>query len=147
MDDVSETLRTLTAMQTMAIYRRATLDTIPDGLAVFDANGRLALYNTAFARLWPLSEEELEAEPHLASVAALVGKRMGSDRIWPLVSEYISAGDVGENGVGVQAQRIDGRILWVILTRLPLGATLVSFEDRTEIERFEEAIGLGSALG
>lgn len=145
-EDVSERVRSAAETKTQEIYRRATLDTIPDGLAVFGADGRLAMYNTAFAALWPIGESELEAAPHLAHVASICGERLTGDSIWSRLSERIGAGDIPPDGYACQMIRSDGRVLWISLTRLPLGATLVGFEDRTEIERFEEALGLEGTL-
>ncbi|MBS0471284.1 MAG: PAS-domain containing protein [Proteobacteria bacterium] len=145
-EDVSERVRSAAETKTQEIYRRATLDTIPDGLAVFGADGRLAMYNTAFAALWPVGENELEGAPHLAQVAAICGERLAGDTIWSRLLERIGTGDIPPDGYACQMVRSDGRVLWITLTRLPLGATLIGFEDRTEIERFEEALGLDAVL-
>ena len=145
-EDISETLRLTAAMHTMAAIQRATLDTIPDGLAVFGPSGEMKMHNTAFARLWSLTEEELAAEPHLAQVAALCAERVGSDGVWSMIAAGLAAADPAHYGDWGRVARADGRILSLSLTRLPLGATLVTFEDKTDVERFTEGLGDQSAV-
>jgi PAS domain-containing protein len=140
-EDISETLRLTATMHTMQAIERATLDTIADGLAVFGPSGELKTHNTAFARLWSLSEEELSAEPHLAQVAALCAERIGRDSIWSMVAAGLASADPAHYGDWGRITRADGRILSLSLTRLPLGATLVTFEDKTDLERFSEGLG------
>ena len=50
--------------------QRETLDTLREGVAVFAPNGRLRLYNRAFATIWRLNPRQLDGEPHIEEIIA-----------------------------------------------------------------------------
>ncbi len=139
-EDISETLRLNTSLHMLSQTQRATLDAIDDGMAVFGPDGRLKLHNAAFADLWQFEEHELSGEPHLSRIAAVSASRIGRDSVWSMVSSGVTSGEPSRYGEWGRVTRADGRILSVSLTRLPLGATLVVFEDLTDIERFNAAL-------
>ncbi|MEI9995573.1 MAG: PAS-domain containing protein [Rhizomicrobium sp.] len=145
-EDVSEALRLSTSLHMLTATQRATLDTIEDGMAVFGPDGRLKMHNAAFARLWHLDESDLQAEPHLTTLSALCLTRFGRDGIWSAVQSGVVSNEPARYGDWGRLARADGRILSLSLTRLPLGSTLVSFEDRTDLERFEAAIASDVAV-
>ena len=45
--------------------QRETLDSLKEGVAVFGTDGRLKLFNSAFAEIWQLSRRTLAEEPHI----------------------------------------------------------------------------------
>ena len=45
--------------------QRETLDNLHEGVALFGTDGRLKLYNPAFARFWSLDPEFLDRQPHV----------------------------------------------------------------------------------
>ncbi|MEI9991956.1 MAG: PAS-domain containing protein [Rhizomicrobium sp.] len=139
-EDISETLHLNTSLHMLTQTQRATLDAIEDGMAVFGPDGRLKMHNSAFTDLWQFEEGELSAEPHLSRIAATSAARIGRDSIWSMVSAGVTGGEPSRYGEWGRVTRADGRILSVSLTRLPLGATLVVFEDLTDIERFDAAL-------
>ena len=144
-EDISETLRINTSLHMLTQTQRATLDAIDDSMAVFGPDGRLKIHNSAFSDLWQLEEGELSAEPHLSRIAAISAARVGRDSVWSMVSAGVTSGEPSRFGEWGRVTRADGRILSVSLTRLPLGATLVVFEDLTDIERFNAAMHEGAA--
>jgi PAS domain-containing protein len=139
-EDISETLRINTTLHMLTQTQRATLDAIDDAMAVFGPDGRLKIHNSAFSDLWRFEETELSAEPHLSLLAALSASRIGHENVWGMVSAGVTSGEPSRYGKGGRVTRADGRILSVSLTRLPLGATLVVFEDLTDIERFDAVL-------
>src|SRR5436190_10793323 len=66
--DASEVARLKAALQRMAEAHRRTLDQLSSGVAVFDANRRLAFYNESYRRLWSLDQAFLDACPDDSSV-------------------------------------------------------------------------------
>ncbi|MEJ1968219.1 MAG: PAS-domain containing protein [Rhizomicrobium sp.] len=144
-EDISESLRLNTALHLLSQTQRATLDAIADGMAVFGPDGRLKMHNAAFAALWKLSEEELAAGPHLAAIAQLSAGRIGRDGIWAMIGSGVTSNEPASYGAWGRVVRADGRILSLSMTRLPLGATLVTFEDNTDLERFGAVLPQGAA--
>ena len=45
--------------------QRETLDNLAEAVAVFGSNGRAQLFNPAFAKMWKLSAEALQQQPHI----------------------------------------------------------------------------------
>ena len=50
--------------------QRETLDNLEEGIALLGSDGRLKLFNPAFARFWNLDPGFLETEPHIEELAA-----------------------------------------------------------------------------
>ncbi len=138
-EDVSEQLRIEASFKMLGQVLRATLDTIDDGIAIFWPDGRLVLNNKSFAKLWNLTEEELSGEPHLTYVADLSQARTGHDGIWSLVSAGVTSEEPERCAQWGKTARADGKIISVSMSRLPNGATVVTFTDLTNIKRFEIA--------
>jgi PAS domain-containing protein len=138
--DVSEPIRLRASFAMLAQIQRATLDAVEDGMAIFGPDGRLKMHNTAFAALWQLPEPDLSGEPHLARLSDLCAERTGRDGVWNLIAAGVHSTDPARFSEWSKVKRADGRMLSLALTRLPLGATLVTFVDQTDMSRFREAL-------
>src|SRR4051794_36376589 len=66
--DASEATALRAALERMAEAHRRTLDQLSSGVAVFDAQRRLAFYNESYRRLWGLDSAFLDGEPDDSSV-------------------------------------------------------------------------------
>lgn len=138
-EDISETLRLEASFKLLVQVQRATLDTVEDGIAIFGPDGRLVLFNTHFAKLWKLSDDELQAQPHFTKVASLAEGRLGRDGIWGIVSAGIMSAEPERCNDWGKAVRADGRIISLSMSRLPNGATIATFCDLTDLQRFQDA--------
>jgi PAS domain-containing protein len=67
-EDVSDRLALERSCQTLTQVRRATLDHLFEGIAVFGSDGLLKLRNPAFLTIWELSESDVAGEPHIADI-------------------------------------------------------------------------------
>jgi len=140
-DDISERLRLETSLAMDAQVQQATLDTLEDGIAIFGSDGLLKLHNSAFAKLWRLQESDLAGKPHLKTVARLAASRVGRDSLWDIVAASVNAREPERYGDWSRVERADGRIVSLSMSRLPDGATIVSFKDFTDLERFQAGLG------
>ena len=146
-EDISEKLRLESALALLTQVQRATLDTVDDGMAIFGTDGRLMLHNSQFANMWRLGEEELFAQPHFVDIANLCTARIGRDGIWGIVSWGVNSAEPESISDWGNAKRADGRLISLNMSRLPNGATVVTFCDMTDLERFHaEQIGAGRAV-
>ncbi|MGH6873341.1 MAG: PAS-domain containing protein, partial [Rhizomicrobium sp.] len=136
--DITEMLRLEASLKLLTQVQRATLDTVEDGIAIFGPDGRLVLHNTVFARQWLLAESELADNPPLARVASLAEQRLGPDGLWRIVAAGVTSDEPERCNEWGKATRTDGRIVALAMTRLPNGATAVTFSDLTDVERFHE---------
>ena len=66
--DASEATALRAALERMAEAHRRTLDQLSSGVAVFDAQRRLAFYNESYRRLWDLDQAFLDGHPDDSSV-------------------------------------------------------------------------------
>nr|TFG55629.1 MAG: PAS domain-containing protein [Hyphomicrobiales bacterium] len=139
-EDVSDHLRLESSYNTLIKVQRATLDTLQEGVAVFGPNGRLKLYNAAFARIWQFENAEMTGEPHLKSLVDRCTARFGPDKMWDVVSNAVTAATPERRREYGESERTDGKILSLTLAPLPDGATLVSFADVTDHFRIEAAL-------
>ncbi len=139
-EDISERLRLEARLALLSMVQRATLDTLDEGLAIFDPSGRLAMHNTAFARSWNLDERELESAPHFSELAQRLRARKGDDSLWDRIADTLARAEPLRHAEWEKVTRADGRVIVVSLSHLPNGATAVMFKDVTDIERFTEAL-------
>jgi PAS domain-containing protein len=135
-EDVSEKIRLESGLNLLTQVQKATLDTLDEGVAIFGTDGRLVLHNAVFATMWKLTDAELAPQPHFAEIANTSADRFGHDGIWGIVSCGINSPSPERFGEWGRARRADGRILSLSLSRLPNGATIVTFADITDLERF-----------
>jgi PAS domain-containing protein len=136
MEDVTDQLNLKSSLHLLSRVHRATLDTLDDGIAVFGTDGCLVVYNTVFAKMWRLTENELSSRPHFADIANLCAERIGRDGIWGIVSCGINSASPERFGEWGKTRRADGRVISPTMVRLPDGATAVTFTDLTDIEQF-----------
>lgn len=134
--DITERLRLESALNLLTQVQKATLDTLDEGVAIFGTDGRLVLHNALFARMWTLSENELADQPHFAEIANICTARIGRDGIWGIVSCGVNSATPESFGEWGKTRRADGRIISLSLSRLPNGATVVTFTDLTDLEQF-----------
>jgi signal transduction histidine kinase len=106
---------------------------------VFASDGRLRLYNSAFARMWKLSPVSLDGEPHIEAVIDWCRPLHGDDQTWAALRGAITALDRREPITG-QLERRDGSVIDCATVPLPDGATLVTFEDVTDTVNVERAL-------
>jgi PAS domain-containing protein len=135
-EDISEKLRLESSFKLLTRVQRATLDAVSDGIAIFGPDSRLALYNKEFARLWKFTEDDLAGQPHLTKIVRMAEARVGHDGIWSIVSTGILSDEPERCNEWGKASRADGRLVSVAMARLPDGATVVTFSDLTDLERF-----------
>jgi PAS domain-containing protein len=135
--DITERLRLESSLSLLTQVQKATLDTLDSGIAIFGTDGRLVLHNALFANMWHLSENELVAQPHFAEIANLCTARIGRDGIWGVVSCAVNSAASESLGEWGKTKRADGRVISLSLSRLPNGATVVTFTDLTDLEQFD----------
>src|SRR5271166_6316785 len=67
-EDVTDRLALERSCNTLTQVRRATLDHLFEGIAVYGSDGRLKLHNPAYLAIWGLSEQDVAGEPHIGEI-------------------------------------------------------------------------------
>jgi signal transduction histidine kinase len=138
-DDVTESLDLERRFDGANRMQRETLDSLAEAVAVFGSNGRARLFNPAFAKMWNLSAEALQENPHIATVETWCRPLYDDAATWQTIREAITS---IENRVAVplKLERKDGSVLNCMIMPLPDGATMLTFQDITDTENVERAL-------
>jgi signal transduction histidine kinase len=143
-EDVTDTLALERSFNTALAVQRETLDHLHEGVAVFRGDGRLRLYNPAYARIWNLPSTMLEAEPHLSELIEAHRPYFegGSERtsVWPEVRERLTALFNTRAPQSGRVERLDDSIVDFASVPLPDGAMLLTWLDVTDSARVERAL-------
>ena len=78
-DDVTERLDLERRYDALIRVQGETLDNLAEAVAVFGSDGRLRLYNPAFARMWRLDPAALAERPHIEAVIGWCRPLYGDD--------------------------------------------------------------------
>jgi signal transduction histidine kinase len=138
-DDATESLDLSRQFDALIRVQRATLDNLAEAVAVFGSNGRARLFNPAFAKMWRLSPEALEQQPHIRTVQEWCAPLFDDERVWQELRGAITGID-DRNSVVMQIELKDGSVLNCMTMPLPDGATLLTFQDVTDTVNVERVL-------
>lgn len=141
LEDVTDRLALERSYNTLIEVQRETLDNLYEGVAVYGADGRLKLFNPAFARIWSLDPDFLSGEPHVRAVASRIRDYFDvSDEDWPEVMEQICVVSTEPEQISGRHERAEGSVLDMSQVPLPDGAGLFTYLDVTDSIRVERAL-------
>jgi signal transduction histidine kinase len=139
-DDVTERFHLESSYNALMRVQGETLDSLKEGVAVFGTDGRLKLFNPAFAALWKCDTAALAEKPHFDQVMracmALHDRREDWDDLRSLVAGMQDA----RTGFERRLTRRDGSIIDCVTAPLPDGATLLTFIDVSASVSVERAL-------
>ncbi len=138
-DDVTESLDLARRFDGLIRVQRETLDNLAEAVAVFGSNGRAQLFNPAFAKMWKLSAEALQEQPHIETVETWCRPLLDDAVTWRALREAITAIE-NRVEVALKLERKDGSVLDCMTMPLPDGATMLTFQDITDTENVERAL-------
>jgi signal transduction histidine kinase len=140
-EDVTDRLTLERSYNTLIEVQRETLDNLYEGVAVYGADGRLRLFNPAFARIWNLPVEMLSSEPHARQVIDRMRDFFDiATEEWPEILETMVAQATEAASMSGRYERADGSIVDWAQVPLPDGASLYTFLDVTDSIRVERAL-------
>jgi len=138
-DDVTEGLELARRYDALTRAQGETLDHLTEAVAVFGSDGRLRLFNPAFAVLWDLKEPQLADRPHIEAVTGWCRKLHPDEALWQMLRATVTAIDDREPFAG-RLERRDGSVIDCATIPLPDGATLVTFQDVSDSVNVERAL-------
>lgn len=138
-EDMTEQLSLVRKYNDLFNVQRSTLDHLQEGVAFFGTDGRLKLWNVAFADLWGLEPAQLDGEPHFEKVALLCASVGGDTRDWEPVRGQVT-GATDRTEISGDMERSDDVTLRYAAVPMPDGATLMSFVDMTDSIRAEQSL-------
>lgn len=138
-DDVTEGLKLQRQNDGLMRVQRETLDNLSEAVAVFGGNGRARLFNPSFARLWKLSSEALQQQPHIEAIEQWCRPLFDDPAAWQAMRAAITGID-NRDTLQMRLERKDGSVLDCTTIPLPDGATMLTFEDVTDSVNVERAL-------
>ena len=121
-DNVTESLDLARRFDRLTRVQHETLDNLAEAVAVFGSNGRVELFNPAFAKMWKLPAEPLKEQPHIETVEAWCMPLFDDAPTWRALREAITAIE-NRAQVALKLERKDGSVLDCMTMPLPDGAT------------------------
>lgn len=139
-ENVTEHIALESRYNALTQVQRETLDTLREGVAVFGSDGRLRLYNSAFAAIWCLTPNLLDAEPHVDEVTAWCSLLYNEPDEWERTRAIVTSIVAERRPYDSQFDRPDGTVLSFAALPLPDGGTLLTYSDITDSKRAERAL-------
>lgn len=138
--DVSNQMELERRFNQLSSVQRTTIDHLTEALAVFGTDGRLKLFNKAFAEQWRIDPVILSGQPRFADVFALCRKLLPDEGHWSQLTMLIT-GAAQERRVTVdRLSRADECVLSFSAAPLPDGSLLLSYRDVTDTAIREKAL-------
>ena len=139
-EDVSDRLALERSCNTLTKVRRATLDHLFEGIAVYGSDGRLKLHNPAYLALWELSEEDVADEPHIGEIVEKTRALLDNSGDWDARKQRIISKITAQAPASGPVYRTDGSKLQEATVPLPDGNVLVTYLDVTDTARCERVL-------
>jgi signal transduction histidine kinase len=139
-ENVTERLSLESRYNALIEVQRETLDTLREGVAVFGPNGRLRLYNRAFATIWRLNPRQLDGEPHIDEIIECCRVLYDAPEEWERVKEAVTAIVAERHAHERQFDRADGSVVSTAILPLPDGGTLLTYVDISDSKKAERAL-------
>jgi signal transduction histidine kinase len=119
--------------------QRETLDNLEEGVALFGSDGRLKLFNPAFAQYWNFEVAVLEQEPHIENLARRGGLVEAEAAAWDEVKFGVTRLETTRKPINGKLTTGE-RVLQYATVPLPDGNTLLTFSDISASARMERAL-------
>jgi signal transduction histidine kinase len=139
-EDVTDKLTMERNYNTLIAVQKETIDNLYEGIAVFGSDGRLKIYNPAYAKLWNLAAEDLEGEPHVTKIVDLVRPYFEGPYDWAEIRQRIVSDAVERMPRSLRLERKDGTIIDIAGIPLPDGGKLFKYADVTDSINMERAL-------
>jgi signal transduction histidine kinase len=139
-EDVTDRLALERSCNTLTQVRRATLDHLFEGIAVYGSDGRLKLHNPAYLAIWALSEDDVAGEPHIGEIVEKTRAFLDDGGDWIAMKQRVVAKVTSHALASGPLYRNDGSMLQEGMVPLPDGNMLLTYLDVTDTSRVERAL-------
>ncbi len=139
-DDVTGSLDLERSYNTLIAVQRETIDNLFEGIAVFGSDGRLTLWNPAFAETWGVDAGALESRPHITALVDRARPLFDLGNGWDGVRNGLILPVTSYAAHTSQLERRDGKVFRVHGVPLPDGNMLMTYQDTTDSYRVQRAL-------
>ena len=138
-EDETERLALASDYNALINVQTETLNALNEGVAVFGTDGRLSLFNSAFAAIWKLSPQQLSESPHIDAFIGVAKVLYDDTATWAEIVHVVTSFGAREPLEGLML-RPDNSVIDYAAMPLPDGGTLLTFVDVTDSKRYERAL-------
>ncbi|NDE91271.1 MAG: PAS domain-containing protein, partial [Alphaproteobacteria bacterium] len=139
-EDVTDKLALESSYNTLIAVQRETLDNLAEGIAVYGSDGKLKLYNPAFARIWKMPDDALAPHPHISDVLELMRPVMDSSVDWAEFKRDTVSETLDRTTRAGRYECANELVIEYSCVPLPDGAVLISYLDVSDSVRAEKAL-------
>ncbi len=138
-EDVTSRLALESSYNTLIAVQKETLDNLAEGVVVYGGDGRLNLWNPAFATIWDLNPEDLQGQPHINKIIEKMADFFVPDQ-WEDMKKSLIAQGLDRTPREGRITRTDSTLLRYATQPLPDGGVMVSYYDITDSAKVENAL-------
>ena len=139
-DDATQSYALASQVTALTHVQGETLDALKEGVATFGADGRMKLFNPAFAELWRFDSAILSERPHVDEIARACKPLCSAPDLFDELKAAIVDLPEHRKSRTARIERTDGRIFDCAALPLPDGATLMTSLDVTAGVNIERAL-------
>ena len=138
-EDVTSSLTLERNYNTLMAVQTESLDNLAEGIAVFGGDGRLRLFNPAFAEIWQVEQDVLTSGPHATELVERSRKFFPKDD-WKDRSGAMVLAALDRDHRGGRMIRNDGSVIDHATVPLSDGGVLNRYLDVTDSAKIEQAL-------
>jgi signal transduction histidine kinase len=139
-DDATQSYALASQVNALTHVQGETLEALKEGVAAFGADGRMKLFNPAFAELWRFDPVVLRDRPHIDEIARACKALCREPELFDELRAIIVDLPDHRESRTARIERTDGLILDCAALPLPDGATLMTSLDVTAGVNVERAL-------
>ncbi len=139
-EDMTEHITLERKYNTLIAVKRATIDHLYEGVAVFAEDGKIELYNPVYAHIWGISPTFLDENPHITEIIEETRLLYDYGDDWEAFKAEIAAHVTKREPHMQKLERSDGSIINWSCIPLPDGAMLMTYLDITDSYLVERSL-------
>jgi signal transduction histidine kinase len=136
-EDRTEQAQLASARDTLLRVRTATFENLFEGIGVFEADGRLHLWNNRFRKIWGFDEALLASHPRVDALAEAAASRLVNPSRAALIRELVRSATVDRKARSGRIALKDGQHFEFAAVPLPDGNALFTMLDISDSRRVE----------
>jgi signal transduction histidine kinase len=139
-EDRTEQAQLASSRDTLLRVRTATFDNLFEAIGVFEANGRLHLWNNKFRESWGFEESFLATHPRVDALAEAAAPKLAASGRAAVIREVVRAATVERKQKSGRLAMKDGRHFEFAAVPLPDGNALFAMLDITDSRKVERGL-------
>ena len=138
-ENMTEKMDLESRYNTLIRIQGETLENLSEGVAVFGSDGKLRLFNPAFAALWALPAEMAKEGVHISAIRAAC-RDLAPHGEWDQFVGRSTGFDDARDVTNGRIELASGSVLAYALAPLPKGQTMLTFFDVSDSVHIERAL-------